>query len=95
MCKNGEQMTATREDALRAVETLTGCERGALTQCPRYEASRPDVARALRLYRAQQSGGLSFDSDPPAAVVVASEQIGASDARRMEREREERERERG
>jgi hypothetical protein len=95
VCKSGEQMTEARADALRRVETLTGCERGALSQCPRYEASRPDVARALRLYRAQQSGGLSFDSDPPAAIVVASEHIGASDARRMEREREERERERG
>ena len=74
---------------------MTAARADALSQCPRYEASRPDVARALRLYRAQQSGGLSFDSDPPAAVVVASEHIGASDARRMDREREERERDRG
>jgi len=88
-------MAETRENALRAVEMLTGCERGALTQCPRYETSRPDVVRAMRLYRAQQGGGLSFDADPPAAIVAAAETIGASDARRMDREREERERERG
>lgn len=89
------EMTEARRDSLRAIETLTGCERGALTQCPRIESSRADVHRALRLYRAQQSGGLNFDDDPPAAVVLASEVIGAADARRMDREREERERERG
>lgn len=81
--------------SLRQIEVLTGCERGALRRCPGLEIDRTDVAQALRLYRAQQSGGLNFNDDPPAAIVLASEVIGASDARRLDREQEERERKSG
>lgn len=87
--------TAARKDTLRSLEVLTGCERGSLRRCPSLEVQSTDVAAALRLYRAQQSGGLNFHDDPPAAVVFASEVIGSSDAKRLDREQEERERERG
>ncbi len=86
----GAQITERHTDALRAVERLTGCDRGSLNTCPRYEAHRPDVVRALRLYRATQGGGVTFDDDPPAAIVVASEAIGGADAKRIEREQQER-----
>lgn len=89
----GEQHPDNTE-ALRRVETLTGCPEGSLRTCPRYEACDVDVMRALRLYRAAQSGGLSFDEDPPAYIVTASEVIGSSDASRVEKEQEESERER-
>lgn len=79
---------------LRDVERITGCESGSLLTCPRQCASGDDVKRALRLYRASQGGGLSYDDDPPAAIVLASEAIGSSDAARVERESEERERDR-
>jgi hypothetical protein len=77
---------------LRRVESITGCEPGSLRRCPRHETSGSDVARALRLYRAQQQGGVTFDDDPPAAIVLASEVIGASDGRRIDREQEDRKR---
>lgn len=80
--------------ALTLVETLTGCEPGSLKTCPRYETGHHDVHRAMRLYRATQSGGVTFDDDPPAAIVAAAEIIGAADAARIDREFEEREKER-
>ena len=83
------------EQAARAVEVLTGCERGAFKTCPRHEASAPDVLRALRIYRATQGGGLSYDDDPPAVIVHAAEVIGGADAARMDCEQKEREAERG
>ena len=83
------------EQAARAVEVLTGCERGAFKTCPRHEASAPDVLRALRIYRASQGGGLSYDDDPPAVIVHAAEVIGGADAARMDCEQKEREAERG
>lgn len=82
--------TDARKEVLRRVEILTGCDRGSLRSCPRHETSGSDVARALRIYRAQQQGGVTFDEDPPAAIVLASEVIGASDGRRIDREQEER-----
>ncbi len=87
--------TQQRQDTLRLIEIMTGCEQGALTTCPKHAAGRPDVQRALRLYRAQQSGGVSHDDDPPAAIVIAAEAIGSADAKRIEREQEERELNRG
>ena len=83
------------EVVLRQVETLTGCDPHSLRTCPRHEANTPDVARALRIYRATQSGGVVWDDDPPAAIVAASDIVGGADAARLDREQKERENERG
>lgn len=72
-----------------------GAEAGSVTTCPRHLASAPDVLRALRLYRAQQSGGITYDDDPPAAIVTAADVIGGADAKRLDAEQAQRERERG
>lgn len=88
-------MSASAEATASAIERLTGCESGSIRTCPRHVAGGPDVIRALRLYRAQQSGGVTFDEDPPAAIVHASEIVGGADARRIDAEQQERERERG
>lgn len=53
------------------------------------------MIRALRLYRAQQSGGVSFDDDPPLVIVSAAEVIGSADARRLDKEHQDRERNSG
>lgn len=76
----------------REVERLTGCHHGALRTCPRYEAAGPAVIRALRLYRAQQGAGLTFDDDPPAVLVACADAIGGADAARMDAESEDQKR---
>lgn len=79
----------------RELEALTGCARDSITTCPRHLAGSTDVVRALRLYRAQQGGGVTFDDDPPASIVAASEVIGGADAKRLDAEQADREKNRG
>ena len=71
------------------IEGLVKAKRGTITTCPRYCASNSDVIRAMRMYRATQSGGVNFDDDPPAVLLHAVDTIAGADAARQEHEIEE------
>lgn len=68
------------------IEGLVKAKRGTIKTCPRFCASSSDAHRAMRLYRATQSGGVNFDDDPPAVLLHAVDTIAGADAARQERE---------
>lgn len=87
-CVDGSEICSENKQTLRRLEVISGCNKGTLKQCPFKATNSPDVVRALRLYRAQQSGGVSYDDDPPYSVFVGFEAISDSDAKRLKAEQE-------
>jgi hypothetical protein len=86
-CHGGE-IHPDNSQTLRRLELISGCNRHTLNCCPYKAASTPRVVRALRLYRAQQTGGVSFDDDPPYSVFVGFEAVSDSDCKRIKSEQE-------
>ena len=84
-----EELDSACDDTAKHVENLVKAPRGSIKTCPRYLASGPDVLRALRMYRATQTGGVNFDDDPPAVLLHAVDTIAGADAARQEHEIEE------